>query len=92
MRSGDTSYVSHWQQQTLIMRRLFERLRAGRIAGPEFIETISECAAARRQCVDLSLLRQHGVTKFLQRALEVREFDLDRFDSCGIVHKEIISA
>jgi hypothetical protein len=77
---------------TLIMRRLFELVRVRPFFGFEFIKTIGKCAPARHQRVDLSLLRQHGLSEFLQRALEVREFDLDRFDSCEIIHEEIISA
>jgi hypothetical protein len=84
--------VSRWKQQQLIMRRLLERLRVWGIGRPECINPIGECAPLCCQRVDLSLLRQDGLTELLQRAFEVGEFDLDGFDSCGIIHEEIISA
>jgi len=76
----------------LVVRRLSEGLRVWRIGRPECVEPIAECAAARRKRVDLTLLQKYGLTEFLQRALEVGEFDLNCLDSCGIIHSEIISA
>jgi hypothetical protein len=77
---------------TLIMRRLLERLGVWRVCRPEFIKPIGKCAAAGRKRVDLPLLQQDGLSEFLQGALEVGELYLDGFESCGIIHQEIISA
>jgi hypothetical protein len=74
------------------MRRLFEWRRVRRVCRLEIIESIGQCVAARRQHIDLSLLLDHSLTEFLQRALEVGQFDLESLESCGITHKEIISA
>ena len=69
----------------LIVRRLL-KARGACLPAFEHLDLALELAVARRKRIEVALLAHDGLTEFVQRLLQVREFDLDGLEPVGFGH------